>query len=349
MATLLRRNPTVSFDVFTRVPRWFFDETLPARFAYHSVLTDIGLVQRTTLEEDIPATIVRLDSFLPFDGRIVDDLAAQLLDSDCRLVLCDIAPLGITVARAANIPSVLVENFTWDWIYAGYAEEYPVLWHHVAYLRDRFAEADYHVQTEPVCHPAVDAITAPPISRSPRTSARETRRRLGVATDTPLVLLTMGGIAWNYTFLDRLAERNDVRFVIPGVDEPVTAPSNVTVLRTDSDLYHPDLTSASDVVVGKAGYSTMAEVFHAGVPFGYIVRPQFRESPVMARFLDEHVPGIAFDPEEFASGDWVRRLPELLAIPRVRRSEPNGATHVAAFVEALLDRGASDGGTTTDA
>ena len=49
-------------------------------------------------------------------------------------------------------------------------------------------------------------------------------------------------------------------------------------LPAQSAFYHPDLIHAADVVVGKLGYSTLAEVWAAGVPFGYVVRPQFPES-----------------------------------------------------------------------
>src|SRR2546430_2106058 len=36
------------------------------------------------------------------------------------LVIADVPPLGISAAHAAGIPSVIVSNFTWDWIYAYY-------------------------------------------------------------------------------------------------------------------------------------------------------------------------------------------------------------------------------------
>ena len=31
-------------------------------------------------------------------------------------------------------------------------------------------------------------------------------------------------------------------------------------------VFHPDLVNASDAVIGKAGYNTLAEVFYAGTP-----------------------------------------------------------------------------------
>ena len=42
-------NPSIRFEIFTKVPSWFFDDSSSGNFGYHSLLTDIGLVQRTPL------------------------------------------------------------------------------------------------------------------------------------------------------------------------------------------------------------------------------------------------------------------------------------------------------------
>ena len=66
---------------------------------------------------------------------------------------------------------------------------------------------------------------------------------------------------------------------------------HVTCLPHQSDYYHPDLIRAADVVVGKAGYSTLAEVYHAGTPFGCVGRSGFRETDILEAFMAAHMPG----------------------------------------------------------
>ena len=107
---------SIRFEIFTRVPSWFFQDSLSAPFTYHSLLTDIGMVQKTPLREDLGKTIQHLDDFLPFEPTLINYLARQLNRLKCELVICDIAPMGIVAAQHAAIPSVLVENFTWDWV-----------------------------------------------------------------------------------------------------------------------------------------------------------------------------------------------------------------------------------------
>jgi hypothetical protein len=351
MAALVELDPATRFEVFTKVPRWFFEDSLDPKgsppeplgsvFGYHSVLTDIGLAQATPLREDLAETVRRLNGFLPFDRRRVRRLALKLRGLGCELVVCDIAPLGIAVAREAGLPSVLVENFTWDWIYqaylspAGSAPPDGELSRHIAYLRTLFDSADYHIQTEPVSdRRAADLITNP-VSRPPRTPARQIRQRLGIADGSPAVLITMGGIPWEYSFVQQVASRGDVTFVVPGAGERLRVEGNLIRLPHHSDFYHPDLVGASDAVIGKLGYSTLAEVYRAGVPFGYIPRPDFRESPSLVAYVQEAMHGLAIGEGQFEDGSWLALVPRLLALPRVRRAGPNGAAQVAGFVKGL--------------
>ena len=63
------------------------------------------------------------------------------------------------------------------------------------------------------------------------------------------------------------------------------------LLSSRSGIFHPDIVAASDGVVGKIGYSTLAEVYAAGVPYGFVPRPRFRESDVLSAFVQEQMSG----------------------------------------------------------
>ena len=341
MAALLRRNVDLRFEVFTGVPAWFFDHSLDGALEYHAVETDIGLAQHTALSEDVPETLRRLGQLMPFKDDLVSRLAEHLRRSGCRLVMCDIAPLGIAVARAAGIPGVLVENFTWDWIYAGYWHEDRRLGQYIDYLGDLFDRVDYRIQTEPASRHHNGALTTAPVSRAARMPPAAVRQELGVPEDAPLVLVTMGGFSWEYSWLELLATRPDVYFVVPGGKRDGTPmsdprPPNVISLPHHSSFFHPDLVNASNFVIGKAGYSTVAEAYWSGCAFGYVPRPRFRESEVLVAFIQREMAGLAIAAEEFDSGSWLNHLPTLVALPRLARQGPNGAEQVAEFVSDLL-------------
>lgn len=337
IAALQAQQPHVRFEIFTTVPHWVLADSVTGPFGYHSIVTDVGLAQTSPMSEDLAATVARLDALLPFREPLVAELAAHVQRLGCRAVLCDIAPLGIAVAKAAGIPSVLNENFTWDWIYEPYAETEHRLWPHIEYLRSAFAQADVRIQTRPVCAPNSPRLTTGPVGRRPRSTREETRARLGVPLDAQAALLTMGGIEpGQYPFLRELSAQ-PAHFIIPGGSrDGIQREGNVVLLPHRSEFYHPDLVNACDAVVGKLGYSTLAEAYLTHTPYGYIARPNFRETAQLGGFVQSELNGMEIAPEAFANGVWLRQLPDLLSRPRPAAPERNGAETIAEFVSELL-------------
>jgi hypothetical protein len=156
------------------------------------------------------------------------------------------------------------------------------------------------------------------------------------------VLITMGGIREQYTFLNQLTHQRNVYFIIPGNSQSRQLIDNLVLLPHHSDFFHPDLINDCDAVIGKLGYSTLAETYHAGVPFGYVTRPQFRESKVLETFIKKHMSGYAVTEIQFHDGSWITILPDVLELHRVKRSNCNGATQAARFIYNLLEKVCKD-------
>ncbi len=342
MDEIARRCPGAVFELYTTVPESFFEGACDATRRHHPLLTDIGLVQTDALHEDIPATIRRLDQLLPYDANQIDGLADELSANRCDCVICDISPMGLVAARQVGIPGVLVENFTWDWIYEAYLDNYPHMATHATYFADIFGAAPYRIRTRPWCGDVPAELHTEPVSRPHRTPAAEVRRQLLGASGThPAVLISMGGIVEKHRFLDELAKHADITFVIPGGSNKIVRRDNLILLPHHSSFYHPDLVNACTALIGKVGYSTIAEVYHAGIPFGFISRDTFRETGPLVDFVRQRMPSLPFEEDEFRSGRWLKRLPELLALPRrthdtERPDEINGANQIAEFVLNLI-------------
>lgn len=325
------------FEIFTTVPSWFFADSLSVPFSWHPVTTDIGLVQKNAFIEDIERTLVRLNTFLPFDPVLVADLAEQICRKQCHLILCDIAPLGIAVGRKCGIPSVLIENFTWDRIYAGYPSVAAMMTHHITYLRRIFDTADHRIQTEPVCFRDAADLTVGPVSRRFRTTGPEIRRKLEIPDTQKIVLITTGGIPERYGFLDQLKKFAGVTFILPGGSPSTEWHDNLVLLPRRSAFFHPDLVNASNAVVGKVGYSTIAEVYAAGVPFGHAARYPYPESPGLVDFISRQMRGVALSESDLGSGRWLAMLPKLLELPRQPRADSNGSEQIAAYIGKLSE------------
>lgn len=328
--------PDLRFEIFTRVPAWFFETSLPFPFGYHDLLTDVGMAQRSALREDLAETVRRLDRFYPISEARIERVSRTLDDRRCSVVLCDIAPMGVAAARRSGIPSVLVENFTWDWIYEGYGGAEPGLQRHVPHLRELFGSAGHHIRTDPVCGSWPADLTVPPMARRPRLPAAEVREALGIPPGKRFVLVTMGGVAGEYPFLQSLKTYRDLVFVIPGAVPETVREENLILLPRHSPFFHPDLIAACDAVVGKVGYSTLAEAYRSGTPFGYLARPRFPESGPLVRFVKERMAAVPFGVESPSPAVWEEGLPRLLSLDRRPPGEPNGAEAAARYIIEIL-------------
>ncbi len=339
---LWRRAPQVRVELFTATPRWFFELSLDRPFGHHAVATDLGLVQKSSLEEDLRETVRQLRAWVPFRRERLEPLLAAVGERSCDLVVCDVAPIGLEVARRLGLPSLLVENFTWDWIYRAYAREEPALLAVADELEAVFAGAGRRIQTEPVCREVDGALRVAPVSRAPRSPRAAVRRRLDVPDDARLVMVTMGGIEWDYRGIDAqlaAATARDRWLVVPGGSRTPRTVGRAVLLPHRSDHYHPDLIHAADAVVGKLGYSTVAEVHAAGVPFGYVPRPTFPESPPVEAWVRSRLPARRIEPGSFASWAWLDDLDPVLELPRNAHPPPDGGDDAARVVLEMLGLG----------
>ena len=117
------RCPGVAIVVRTSAPRWLFDRTVRVPITLVPGECDTGVIQIDSLRLNERLTIERADAFY----RTLDERARQeavlLATHAARFVVSDAPPLGCAAAAAAGVPSVVITNFTWDWIYEGYAAQ----------------------------------------------------------------------------------------------------------------------------------------------------------------------------------------------------------------------------------
>ncbi len=333
MQAIRARQPEVRFALYTMVPEWFFQQSVGPCFSYHPTDCDVGLVQPGTFDVDLGATVDRLDAWFPTLEARAAELADHVRELGCRAVLCDIAPLGIAVARAAGVPSAHIENFTWQCIYRGYAAQEPRLVPYADAFEALTARADLHIQTEPVTTPAglCDLVT-PPVARAVRDGRKAVRQRLGIPDAAAVVLLTMGGIESSFDHLQSLADRLGIWLLTSGsVDEPHREGTWLSLPWTA--WYHPDLVNACDALVGKLGYSTLAECYHSGIPYGFIPRQHFAESARLAEFASRRMMAVPIEQDALHQGCLDDAIARLLAMPRQAGGGLNGAEVAAAALE----------------
>jgi UDP:flavonoid glycosyltransferase YjiC (YdhE family) len=326
----------------TAVPEWFLKASLAVPVEILSGDTDTGVVQPDSLSIDETATAQRAALFYAgFDERVARevDLIRSLRPS---LVTGDIPPLAFAAASAAGVPSVAVSNFTWDWIYGGFPGFDAIAPGVRAIITSANALA-----TRTLRLPFAGGFASmqsiedvPLVARRATLPLGDTRRRLGLPGDRPIVLATFGGHGGNIP-LERAAD--DHRVLVVATDYEVgprrEPHPNLRVVSGDDLRRHgatyTDLLAAADVVATKLGYGIVSECLANGVALLYTLRGRFIEQDVFMREMPAMMRSLHIDTDDLREGRWAESIEALLAQPMPAR--PPGADGAIVIAERMME------------
>jgi hypothetical protein len=349
-----RRRPDVAIFLRTAVAPWLLERTVAVPFEVDARPCDTGIVQIDALRLDAAATITEAAAFYAtLDARAAAE-AALLQLRGVRFVVADAPPLGCAAAARAGIPSVVVSNFTWDWIYAEYREDLgpaPALIPTIqaAY---RLADAAWRLPMhggfetfEPPSRsgadgatlgqaPAQRVIDMPFVARHATHAAADTRARLGlppVDDDRRLALPSFGGYGVAGIDLDALD--------LDGSWHVVRVPDAAIY---DAGLRYEDLVRAVDVVLTKPGYGIIAECIANDTAIVYTPRGRFAEYPVLVREMPRYLRCAYLANDALVTGRWQSALDAAVnAPPPPEHPRTDGADVIADMIAARVS--AADG------
>ncbi len=326
--------------VFTSVPHWFFQNSLPSGgYEYHFFRSDVGLIQKDPFREDIPQTLKALAEVFSLEKAGYGSVVKELNDLEIKVVFTDISPIGVMIGQKLRVPVVLIENFTWDWIYQWYTNPYSEIREWVDYFSKIYQSQTIHIQTIPFCGEQKTDLIVQPISRKPRIAKNLIREKLGISKDEKMVLITMGGIpavVGDQIFAE-LSEDFKIVFPVGEVDLELRQ-GNIIYLPHNHQYFHPDLVQASDLVIAKVGYSTIAEVYQSQVPMLYLARESFRESKVLEKFVSDKMGGAWVSDTDFTQGLWGQKANTLIQERQLNPTTPiNGADQVMEIFKQKIE------------
>ncbi|MGE5243379.1 MAG: hypothetical protein ACM3SQ_04040 [Betaproteobacteria bacterium] len=319
-----RQRPDWTFVVRTAAPRWFFEARAPA-LDVQAIQADTGVVQIDSLRLDEAETVRRAAGFYrTFDARAGDE-ARWLEAIGASLVIGDIPPLAFAAASRAGLPSVAVGNFTWDWIYGSYtafATDAPQV---LPAIREAYARTTLALRLP--LHGGFDAMPdvrdVPFIARKSERDPRDTRRRIGIGGDRPVVLASFGAYGAPLPY-DTLAREPDFALVVAEREPP-------------AGLKYEDLVAAADVVVSKPGYGIVSECAANGTALLYTSRGRFAEYDVFVAEMPQLVRCRFLPQDELLAGQWRDGVHAVLAQPGPPPPRVDGAGRAADAIVALAE------------
>ena len=323
---LTSRRPNLRVVALTSAPAWAFSRIRSPAVVVQPLETDPGVAQFDSMGVDEPETARRAVRFYGEWDRRVGDEARRLRAIGAHLVVSDIAPIAFAAAKGAGLPAVAVANFTWDWIYAYYAEFERRAPGVVSLISDAYAVATLGLRLPfPGGFASMSGVTRdiPFIARRSTRDPADTRRALGIDARRPFVLSSFAGHGATLPYARLEA-------------------SGLTVLAPDqippAGLLYEDLVAAVDVVVSKPGYGIVSECVANRTPLLYTSRGRFAEYDVMVSDMPRLLRCRFITQEDLLAGNWREAIDALLAQPEPpERPRVDGAGLAAGQILALGD------------
>jgi len=334
-------RPDLQLILRTSAPAWLFERTVRVPFTLIAGTTDTGVIQIDSLRLDETATI---DAAWEFHATLRDRArteAVLLREHDARLVIADAPPLGCAAADFAGIPSVVVANFTWDWIYEAYTKSEAQAPDLIPIIREAYSRADaaWRLPMHGGFGSFRSIVDVPFVARHARHYRDEVRERLGLPVHARLVLSSFGGYGvrdLDPNDLDCLTSYG----VVLTEREPVgNSPlrEGIHVLQEahlyGSSLRYEDLVAAVDVVVTKPGYGIIAECLANHTALVYTSRGHFREYDVLVSEMPRFLRCGFLEQEALLAGRWRDALDRVLASgDPPEQPATNGAAVIASMI-----------------
>ncbi|MBB6454551.1 uncharacterized protein (TIGR00661 family) [Salirhabdus euzebyi] len=285
---LLRHSDKIRVFVCHSYAIDFMKESLvnEKRVKYRVVSTDIGYkLKHNSLEPDIKGMDIAFDSYMESLDDLVKDEIEFCTNNNVNLILSDIVPFPFKVAKELGVPSIGISNFTWYTAYKQLIEKGKL---------DRFkgyySLMDYHFSLATSNEFEWGIIEEKGFGFVSRecddNEVLELKEKLDPTGKKTIVYFGLG----MKIFMDQL----DVLGLWNSPNCVFIVSSNVEVQRKNIYKIPEDYTesqhfiAASDIVITKAGWSTIAEAINSNKPLIVLNRSNMEEDQNTIQYLISH-------------------------------------------------------------
>jgi L-arabinokinase len=332
-----RKRRDVRLVVRTSVPASFVEQAAAVPIELQQAETDTGVVQIDSLHIDEGGTARRAAAFHDDFNARAEAEAEVLRELGASLVVADVPPLACEAAARAGVPSVVLGNFTWDWIYAGFPQFEATAPGVIDAIGQAYGKARCALRLP--LHGGFETIRTvvrdvPFIARKSRRDREDARRRLGLGSKDTAVLVSFGGHGLRLDHHAILRD-NPIRLIMtdghshPGGDS--ANPLRLTPrMLADRSLRYEDVVAAADVVISKPGYGIVSECIANGTALLYAPRGRFAEQGIFEREMPALLRCRRIETDDLLGGRWRDAIEALLAQPHpATQPRTDGATVAA--------------------
>jgi hypothetical protein len=331
---LWKDRPDLRLTVCGAIPRDIVEGRLDRPFDYRCVELDPVLKMFSAWEVDVPVSQQVYRAF--HDNRDAGwqqdmDLLRELSPD---LIVADIPWRILSAAAQLGIGTIGLCSLNWAAIYAAYCRGDSKDREMLDQMMSSYQTAQVFLTPEPsIPMPQLDNTQAiGPIARQGARQKTSICTQLGIPQSTKLVLVALGGITIGMP-LEHW----------PRIDNTAWLFSREIYLKRDdflnvSTLGLPfiDVLASADVVLTKPGYGTYTEAVCNGVPVLTIDRPDWPETAVLNRWVQQHGAIEIMTRAQFYTGTFVPQLQSLFSASTCPGIEPAGIGQAVGHIQSLL-------------
>lgn len=256
------------------------------RVEYRKVSTDIGYVlKQNTLEPDIKGMNHAFEQYMITLDDLVRDERDFCEREGVKAILSDIVPFAFKVADDLNIPSIGISNFTWYTAYKQLIEK-----NKLKTLKEYYSLMDFYFSLATSNESNWGRIAEKEFGFVSRAcdvvTVEDLRRKIDPTGSKTIVYFGLG----MKVFLDQLEELalwnspNCIFIVSHNVEVEKENVYQIPLDYTESQHF----IAASDLVITKAGWSTIAEAIISNKPLIVLNRSNMEEDENTIQFLKNH-------------------------------------------------------------
>lgn len=309
------QSTDVQIHVRCNVSAGIFLPDSDRRIHHTAVNLDVGTVQKDSFQVDKQATLKQVQQLYARRKAVISRELRFINRIRADLLVADVPPLAFDIAEAAGVPSIALANFSWDWIYRAYLDEFPAFQEVIHQVSASYRKADVLLRLPFYGDLSVfkKIVDIPLVGRKAKKSKSLVLQKLGFSDPAgkKLVLVAFRATDLQRVDLQRLESWPEYLFITIG-----TGGRFRNQLNLEGDVPEfTDILNACDAVVSKPGYGLVSEVIANRTPLLFTERKDFPEYEVLTRGLRTSAVAKFMPLSDFFSGNWGTHLSVLLARP----------------------------------
>jgi hypothetical protein len=331
----LRTNvPRARITLRTSAPPFKLLERFGADVAITPAHTDVGMLQADAQSLLLEDSALAYGRFHDGWGRKVEQEAEVLRALAPDLVLANVPYLVLAAARRAGIAAAALCSINWLDVYSHFFRHRPEAAPILAEMQEAYDAAGVFLRPTPSMPMAslINGRQIGPLAQMGQCRRTEIARRLDLAPDERLVMVSLGGMD--------LRPPVEQWPALPGVRLLVPASWHSSHPRTVDfetlGLPYVDALWSCDALICKPGYGSFVEAACAGVPVLYLERQGWPEVPYLVRWLERAGRCASLTQELWLQGSFLELVGRLCHEHSPSKVVPTGVQEAAQAIAEVL-------------